>query len=217
MSRTACMISAELNASWLVTANILRFMKRSSPSPPSKQMNCQTLGARAEAAGQRHSLGSRSSTRSHRRMQGLRPTSYPASAGRKKPKLKCCSVWQLLPHQPGELITKKTLEKTVIVRSLGSCILLTALKWIGTLLLLLKRGHPGAWMDSTYVLIWGTAKWDPSAGLKHGLLLKHISDERANRNFLVVFFFLFMALSWKMKTNFPYFSSLHYFDRLLSF
>jgi len=45
------------------------------------------------------------------------------------------------------------------------------------------------------VLISGMAKWDPSAGLKHGLLLKYISDERANRNFLVVFFFLFMALS----------------------
>lgn len=181
-SRTVYTSSAELNASCLVTANILNFMKRSSLSSPLKQINCQTLGARAE----------------------------------KNPKLERCSVWPLLPCQPGEQITKNPLEKPVIVRSLGSCVLLTALKWIALLLLLLKRGRPGARMDSTYVLIRGTAKWDPSVGLKHGLLLKCISAERATRTFLVVFFFLFMALSWKMKTNFPYFSSLHCFDRLLS-
>lgn len=140
----------------------------------------------------------------------------PGSQSGKNPKLECCSVWPLLPCQPGEQITKNPLEKPVIVRSLGSCVLLTALKWIALLLLLLKRGRPGARMDSTYVLIRGTAKWDPSVGLKHGLLLKCISAERATRTFLVVFFFLFMALSWKMKTNFPYFSSLHCFDRLLS-
>lgn len=51
VSRTVNMISAELNASWLLTGNILKFMKCSSLSPTPKQMNCQTLGA-----GQRHSV-----------------------------------------------------------------------------------------------------------------------------------------------------------------
>lgn len=51
VSRTVNMISAELNASWLLTGNILKFMKCSSLSPMPKQMNCQTLGA-----GQRHSV-----------------------------------------------------------------------------------------------------------------------------------------------------------------
>lgn len=46
-----------------------------------------------------------------------------------------------------------------------------------------------------YVLIGGTAKWDASAGLKHGLLMKPINAERSNKTFLVVFCFLFVDLS----------------------
>lgn len=57
-------------------------------------------------------------------------------------------------------MTKKTLEKTIIVRSLGNCDLFTAFKQIDILSLLLKPGQPGAKMDSTYVLVLGAAKWD---------------------------------------------------------
>lgn len=117
---------------------------------------------------------------------------------------------------PARTDYKKPLKKPVTVGSYSSCVLLMELKWI-YILLLLHHELPEAHMGSMYLLVWGAEKWSCSAGLKHGLLLKYISAETASRTFLVVFCFLFMALSWNMITNFPYFWSLHCFDRFLSF
>lgn len=181
------------------------------PLPNTQANELPNSGSRAEA------LSSHFLMTSHRGTQGPCPTSSPARAEREKtPNWSvgrsdhCCLTSQK------NWLQKKPLEKPVTVGSCSSCVLLMELKWI-YILLLLQHGLPGAQMGSMYVLVWGTAKWNPSAGLKHGLLLKYISAERASITFLVVFFFLFIPMSWKMKTNFSYFSSLHCFDRLLSY
>lgn len=142
----------------------------------------------------------------------------PADLLEKKGKNPLIEVLAGLPTatSPARTDYKKPLEKPVTFGSCSSCVLLMELKLI-YILLLLQHGLPGAQLGSMYLLVWGTEKWSCGAGLKHGLLLKYISAETASRTFLVVFCFLFMALSWKMKTNFPYFWSHHCFDRFLSF
>lgn len=205
------------NASWVVTANILKFMQHSSLSPPLSKWIARPWKPELRQLGRgthwvpipRWDLVGEG--------RGPVPPANLLVQETKKTKQECCSVWLLLPHHSGQLITNKMLEKPVIVGSLGSCILLMALIDLMSWYLLISSKMWTSWgTDEFYnMLNMEERKWDPSAGLKCGLLLKDISEERANRTLLVVF--LFMALCWRMKTNFPYFSRLYCFDRLLSF
>lgn len=184
------------------------------PLPNAQANELPNSGSQSGGSGA-GALSSHFLMRSHRGMQGPCPTSWPARAEKEKPQTEVLASLTIATSPARRTdYKKKPLEKPVTVGSCSSCVLLMALKWI-YILLLLQHGLPGAQMGSMYLLVCGTEKWNYSAGLKQGLLLKYISAETASRTFLMVL--LFMDPSRKMKTNFPYFWSLHCFDRLLSF